>query len=558
VGDRGREDSDKAFYSPDAQIDSFEEMYSAKGIEFDAAWTRAHQDLNRRASKEGTWRKREGIVAALEAVKRGEYTDVAFYKLSRMARNIPDGLEIAREFSRAGANVHFVRDQQIRDIDTALGEFILSAMLYVARQESENIGTHSRDAIARKRREGRHHGPLPNWVQKRSRDEIAAMPKDAPESDKYLLSNEADKYKLIASLGLRGLSHVKIAQHLNSHGFRTKRGNLWSHGEIGHILSPIGIDKMAGWAYKWTNKEVQQRNKVRPERVARIYPPIITDTEAEALKAISKGRNSSFYERMAEGKRRHGTATGTRGKWPCALIVRCSICGAKLKSSRSGTHKGDGLKSLGERGDGSRRTYICSAAKEGHPAHKDRGGINVFAENLEEAMIRVVKTALRPPPQAEYEKSPQPSLRPQQDRTVEDVESDMAMLLDLLFRKRILPDHYDERYDELEKEMKALRKAEEEAEEVLSQEALDLIADQSDEMALWRQQIIIHVAEASYPHKWTSTKKAKNGKIVTYRCLKVKLKNGNEFLAPVYRSHYTGDRVLDAVRPEDAEEASEG
>ena len=496
---RGEErGGDRAFYSPELQIAAGREYFTPKAVRFDEDASRAHQDLDVRASRADTWQDRPGLMAHLEAARRGEFTDIAFYKLSRMARNIRDGWAIVQAFRDADVDVHFVRDA-FPPISGALGDTMLTLLMGAAQMESENIGQFISDAIRAKLDGGTPHHKYPGWIG-RNRD-----------GEFYIKDGPADVMRRLVELALRGLSYIEISRRLNADGYLTAQGNRWSHTTVAAKLTPEYIERMRGTAFGNVLDDPAERI-----RIPDVFPAIITEDEARILRLLYDTERPDRTTPRRESGRSVGTDNMLSG------IVVCAVCGMALRASQGGGPcKGEELYP----------TYVCQARRDGHTAHQEARGVSVDAANLEDAVCRALKQVLRRCP----EDAPAPVrqvIKPV--RTVEKVEAEMQRAFDAYTAGEVERFIYERRMQALRDERARLLEPPVVADADTVARAME---GAETERQAWRQAALALVSSASFPH-------VIQGKRNAYRAVRVTLTTGETYLAPVYRDTYQGVRAL--------------
>ena len=484
--ERGRvKDANSDFVSPDSQIEEGKNYLTNMGIAFDEELSRACMVIDFSARKRGSWHKRPGINKLLDAAKDKKITDIVFFKLARMARNLRDGLDIVEEFRAAGCEVHFVKDSIP---DGPIGDMLMSVLLSVASMQADNISDYGRASHAQRRKMGIHAGPLPFWLEKNVGWQTGEL--------RYRL-NEAGHVKIrtLIDLVLSGKSIRLICISLNRAGLTAPKGGVWGSGNAQKYFTKESIQMFRGFAH----------SEVANETIGRIWPAVITDDEADVLNLIFENKQPLFV-----------TSAQRKSTYLCTSIVRCAVCSAGLTRSSA--------KSMGK----SCKGYVCPAAIVAHPAHQGKQ-LFVVAKNIEDSMIRALRAIL--------EKAPEPEVKARVEikpdkpaRTIEQIDKDMLELVLMRSKKQMSDSIYYVAMSQYEKERKDV-----EAGEVIDTSAvLNTALETLDENASWRLIAKAHISEARYPVEITHEGRK-------YKALEIQTKSGQKITAPVFRINHVGE-----------------
>ncbi len=517
-GARGRTNDqgevERGFFSPEIQSDAAADLYARLGIDYDAEISWDLKDIDRRASKDGSIEDREGLQQHLADARNKKFTDIAFYKVSRMARSPMDGLQAVLDFIEAGVRVHFLKDS-LPDVNTPLGQTFLLWFLNQARAESDNTSQFVSDAIALKWKKGIPHGVTHGWLEK-----INGV---------YTIHEQGWRsYRRLVALGLEGHSYSEISRRLNTEGLPTRRGKLWTAAQVSGILRVENIPKLLGIAVcdDLLNKEG------RPIRIPEAWPALISEEEAAQLRLLAPIKTASV-PRVKNQRTNYA-----RNRFLLSGIVRCSICGESLNAGHGHTRGGE------------YDTYCCKQGANGHPLHEaalhDEAGawvkgnktIQVDKENLDEAVLRVVTHGMDVPEVEKVMGERKPKARAK-IRTTGDIEQDAMKLLK---QKDELPDWlFAKRMQELDAERSKVMS---EMADQQSQRNLDLaMRREQDEQVAKKLLIRALVASATFPHSL-------QGKRRVYRAVRVVMKTGEAYLAPIHKEDFTGVRAI--VRDDEA------
>lgn len=490
----GRDQED--ILSPDSAIEAARSFYGKHEIEFNEPLSRKYEDINVSAYHEDTWQKRKGLTSLMAAARRGEIQHIAFFSVNRLARNLTDGFAIIAEFKRLGVTVHFITDP-IPDSDNPAHEIVLASLLWAANMQSKSISTFLTAAIKEKQRRGIHHGSLVSWLTKDENGNVSI--------DQYW----SKIYRLIVDLSLAGVSCKIIAEQMNNLGYVRPKGQKWTQKSVYDSLTPIYLEKMAGWDHQCKDSDRRRIN----ERLKRIFPPLISDDEHKRLITMYHSRIDAVPDNFRKPLR----SQAARGTKLATGLIRCTKCQKHFIAGGS----------------------LIDDKHRRIPRYKCGGcSLMVTGPMLEDALIRSLRQVLvahrdliDPNAKPVNEPLPEPEV------SVTDIDKQMAVLLDMHLAGRVPGDLYDAKMAALVKEKADLEKA---ATEATMPELAAIIEDTSTDQG-WRVLALAAISEASYPHPMELRS---SGKLRNYNALRVTFKSGGTYLAPLYKEHYKGNRVL--------------
>ena len=145
------------------QLDAARKYAEYEGMNFDEEASLAHADLDVSGFRK-PWRQRPGLLAHYEAAKRGEFDCLIFYKISRLARNVREALDMIEAFEKLGVSFHFVAEKI--DSTSAQGRFLRNVLLSAAEMQSEDTSAFLKSACQQRAKEGRLQGATPAWIRK--------------------------------------------------------------------------------------------------------------------------------------------------------------------------------------------------------------------------------------------------------------------------------------------------------------------------------------------------------------------------------------------------------
>ena len=167
---------------------------------------------------------RAGGKELLEAVKNKGITHIVAYSLSRLFRDLQDGLTHLKTWEKKGISVILLDvGGSALDTSSAMGKMLISVMLSCNELE-RNITGERVKAIHAHKKENKEVFSRPIYGFDRV--------------DDRLVRNEQEQgiIETMHSMRNDGISYQKIANHFNEDGIPTKRGGVWRSQTISNIL----------------------------------------------------------------------------------------------------------------------------------------------------------------------------------------------------------------------------------------------------------------------------------------------------------------------------------
>lgn len=361
VGNRGEgSDSGREFLSPDLQLDAAKAYCQIHGLTLDIGASREHQDLDQGAFRRD-WRKRPGLAAHLKAAQEGRVKHILFYKLSRMARNALDGLEIFEAFEAAGCTVHVIKEGI--DTSTSVGRLLRTMLLAVAEMQGEDQSDFAKDAIRRRVASGKHHGTLPGWLRREGEEIVFFEP-------------FASALRRLVELRLSGLSYVHIARALNQEGHTKASGALWRNDDVAEYLSADARLKLAGNSILGVGLEEGDPGRVVTPGV---FPSLLDEPTSAALAELQRRHEAD--PARGERVRRWTNTRSASTRWLLSGLIWCPHCGGRLYSLTGGNSN-------------SRRYYHCPQSRALADSHPGGKTYLVNAEHAEDAALLILHAGL--------------------------------------------------------------------------------------------------------------------------------------------------------------------
>ncbi|MDY4429634.1 recombinase family protein [Evtepia sp.] len=370
----------------------------------------------------GTNDKRPGFQDLIrDALDKPEWGTVLVHDFSRFTRNITDAVQYK--------NMLRDRDFEIISVTENLGHSFESLMLelIIDMMNAQYSHCNARATMAGmkvKARKAGHCGGIP------------ALGYDLDENGQLMVNEEeAEAVRAIFDMAEQEVSYRRMAEYLNSKGFRTKSGNPFTIGSFNSILHQ---EKYTG-TYIWNR--TRQKNS-RSQRNSHAQKPaeeqIIIDggcpqiISPEQFWRVQKKLAGRAGGKAASKARRHYMLGGLK-------ILRCAKCGAFLVGNPKTSH------------GRSYTTYSCPNHRSGRCATKD-----IRTEYVDNMVVRVIVGDLY-----NREDLSEISRRMSQDaelKKLEDkkrgVEKEIGNLVNVLQRR--YSESLLERLDELEDKKKIL------------------------------------------------------------------------------------------------------
>lgn len=235
----------------------------------------------------------------LKDSRQGKFNVVLVYRIDRLARKLKDALEINDELERNG--VQLISINENIDTTTPMGKMVFQMVGSIAEMERNTIVGRVKMGMTERAKQGKFNGGI-------------CLGYDSV--NKTLVVNEAEAtiVREIFNLAEQGFGYKAIVGHLNSMGYKTKKGNAFSVNGVKDILSnPIYIGKIRfNQKENWSEKRRKGQNNEY----------ILVDGEHEAI--ISEEQ----WERV-QNLRKKRSYKPSRSEKPFILsgLLKCPMCG---------------------------------------------------------------------------------------------------------------------------------------------------------------------------------------------------------------------------------------
>jgi len=330
--------------------------------------------------------QRPGLQRLIDAIVEGRVDVLLISDIDRLSRNIRDQEDIKELLRTHG--VELWKPYEKFDILSADGDFTVSLLGILAQRERRKIAERVLRGMKRRALEGRWNGGDPPFgytlrrrifrealAQGMSEEEALELAVKRAPQDKMLYVDEQESkvVKLIFELYLdedRQMGFGKIAEYLNTHGYRGRRGALWSAATVRDLISnPVycGLLRWNRFDYSISAKPRRRRRKEDMVLVKGVHPPIIDEAS---------------WRRAQEKRERNRREVRGRSDYLLSGMIFCGKCG----SSMIGTSEGR---------KGSWRGYRCCGRASFGKSFCDARSVN--KERVEEAVLEEVKEVLLHP-----------------------------------------------------------------------------------------------------------------------------------------------------------------
>ena len=507
------------------QIDEARRYADYLGFSFDEEASKLHADLDVSGFRKA-WRTRPGLMAHYEAAKRGEFDVLVFFKISRLARNVREALDMIAAFEKVGVSFHFVAERI--DSTSAQGRFLRNVLLSAAEMQYEDISEFLKSTVARRAREGRLQGTPPIWIRKTGKERDGGV--------KYeLIPDQVEAIHRMIELRLQGTGYVRIAKRLNEEGYRTVTGKFWREGNVFKYLQPTWIETMLGTGF-------YGRDTNEPLRIPGSLPAILTQEEADRLLAVQRLYSDDYGRKSVQGldwmvnKRRK---VGRRSADTIHLlsgILFCPICGARMIATSKDKRNRDNY-----------FAYVCPNYITRADIHV-KGLSSVNSSSMEDAVLRVLRAVLKMP-DAPIETKP----RKRTVNALEALQKKIDRLVNLHLDGKIEDGDFKRIYTELVVEKEALQTATgRDPSAELRAQAMELASKGQLTREELRQLVLIVVERVDAPITIEGVT-IRSDRRTLRRLAKVKVKVPNlegvdEYLSAIYHDEYGGRRTFIPVK----------
>ncbi|HOB39252.1 MAG TPA: recombinase family protein [Methanomassiliicoccaceae archaeon] len=203
-------------YSLEAQMERLEAYCEAQG------WEVAEKYVDDGFS--GRSVKRPAYQRMMD--ERDRWDAILVMKMDRIHRNSKNFMVMMENLERWGKQ--FMSMQEELDTSSAMGRFVVDIIQRLAQLESEQIGERTYSGMAQKAESGGMLGLFPPFGYR------------VKDKELVVVEEEAEVVRDLYRRYCAGETMADLAESLNKHGIRTRKGNRWTLYSVRHILhNPI-------------------------------------------------------------------------------------------------------------------------------------------------------------------------------------------------------------------------------------------------------------------------------------------------------------------------------
>lgn len=341
-------------------------------------------------------------------VEKDEFDAVLVWKISRLSRNMLDTLTVLDKFEEN--NVKFISYSENFDTGSPIGRLVVQLMASIAEMERNTLSENVKLGMKQRALEGSWNGGV-------------VFGYDSVEKELVINEEEAKVVQLIYEQYLSGKGLKAIANHLNKHGYRTKRNRYFSINGVAQILdNPIYVGKIS-WlkVENWDTKRRKGKNP-NPILVNGKHEAIITEELWHLVQARRKSK--SFKQRQSNEP------------FLLSSLLRCPDCGQGMVPSITTYTRKDGTKRK-------HRYYVCSDFHNKGSSACRSNGIKAY-----EAENQVFKRILNFLANREYFVSTIHSLNKQSVQSISELKRDLEQTEKKLIDIQQLQEKYLEAFEQ--------------------------------------------------------------------------------------------------------------
>lgn len=317
-----------------------------------------------------TMQQRDAILEIREAALAGKFDILLVYMFDRIGRRDDETPFVVEWLTQNGIAVWSVCEGEQR-FDNHVDKLTNYIRYWQAAGESAKTSERVRTRIRQLTEEGFFTGGQCPYGYELVRGDRLNK-KNQLMNGLRICEDEAEVVRLMFEKAKReGLGPLRIANYLNEHGYRTRRGKRWNQSTVARILSSrlyMGF---------------LQKGGAESPRLPELQ--IVDDDTFSRVQEIRTNRGKGVSENMTT------IPLQTRGQFLLSGFLYCAHCGARVNGSTS--------RKQYRRKDGTlyqqdRRTYRCNASVDGVPVKCD-GPRTYRAERIEETFKMAISSLLK-------------------------------------------------------------------------------------------------------------------------------------------------------------------
>lgn len=249
----------------------------------------------------------------MEQIRNGLFTHLVVWKIDRISRNLLDFATMYAELKKLG--VAFVSKNEQFDTSSSMGEAMLKIILVFAELERGMTSERVTATMINRASNGIWNGGRVHFGYSYNKEtqEFSLDPNEAPIARMMF-----DEYEMTMSI-------VQVSRRINSLGYRTRSGNLFSPVTVQLVLR----NPWYKGSYRYNYYKYPSRHVVKDESdwvVVDNHHPAIVDVEQFNRVQASLDRNKRF---------RNEPGRSVNRERPIALagLLWCADCGSSLAAS---------------------------------------------------------------------------------------------------------------------------------------------------------------------------------------------------------------------------------
>jgi site-specific DNA recombinase len=264
---------------------------------------------------------RKAFGEVIAAINEGRYRHVSVWKWSRWGRNTRASLVMLNELDQMGARVDSATEPI--DASTSYGKFSLNQALAMAEFQSQQIGEGWQKAHGL-----RLESQLPHSGRKRFGYDYNNTDPRNPFFE--LNQAEAEILEWAYLEFIKGLGTRKIAEELNSAGFRTEFGNLFTFQGAGKMLDT----GFAAGLLRNRSEEMKARMKRKPANTLASYDLWLPGKQDNI---IDIGTWETFKGMRLENAKK--PARLRKAVHEVSALVFCGLCARRMQTHYGGPQR---------------------------------------------------------------------------------------------------------------------------------------------------------------------------------------------------------------------------
>ena len=271
------------------------------------------------AAKSGTnISKRDSFQSMMQDSSKGDFKAIIVAAMDRFSRSVADTENALRTLKENGVTL-FSASEDITSSKIARLVHEGEAEQFIERLSQRVFDGHMKQAEKKK-----HNGGIP------------PLGYDVDPNTQKLVINEseAEAVRMIFDLYLQDVGYLKIADALNTKGFKTKVGNSFTKSSLFDILNN---KKYAGYyiynkTAKPTSEGARNKHKYKDEK------DVVCKKE-ESFEIVSEETFNKVQEKMNNRQRASGSYKATRN-YLLSGLIKCGECGRSMHGSSRKSGKG--------------------------------------------------------------------------------------------------------------------------------------------------------------------------------------------------------------------------